>query len=270
MKIGLALGGGGVLGVAHLALLEKLEKNGIKIDIVAGTSAGSVVGALYSYGGVEMVTDFLKRIKEKDLFSKKRIFFNLNPDTFFKKIEEILSDLMPDAKFSNLNIDLVLLATDIDSGEPVELSRGSLVKSIMASSAYPGVFPLQEINGLRLSDGGITNNLPSDILKKKGCDYIIASSLNTLKELKDKKPLNRAQVVSRALDIMLYEQEKIQVSSADFCYLPPVEGYRWYNFDKFEEILAKSRDYASKAVSEIKQDIESKRPKGFFARLFSG
>ena len=75
MKIGLALGGGGVLGVAHLALLEELEKNDIKIDMVAGTSAGSVVGALYSYGGVNLVIEFLKAVREKDLFSKK-------PDTF--------------------------------------------------------------------------------------------------------------------------------------------------------------------------------------------
>ncbi len=268
MKIGLALGGGGVLGVAHLALLEELEKNHINISAVAGTSAGAIIGGLYAYGGVEIVNKFVLLLKERQLLSRRKILLSAHPDNLFIKIEELLKELIKDDDFSKLKKPLFLIATDIDKGCAVILDKGSVVAAIMASAAYPGVFSYRIINELRLIDGGVTNNLPTNILLDKGCDYIVASSLNQIRNTDEKAKLNRALVAARALDILLFKQEKSQRSLANYCFLPPIEEYRWYHFDKINEIYEKSQEYVKADIRHLIRDLDKR--KGFFARLFSG
>ncbi len=269
MKIGLALGGGGALGIAHLALLEQIEKSNINVDIVAGSSAGAIIGGLYASGGIPAIKEFLAKTEEKKIFSKKRILMSLSPDTFIKRVEEILATIVLDRNFDNLHKKLIITATDINSGEAYYISNGNLVKAIMASSAYPGVFPCVEINGRRLCDGGVTNNLPTDILRDEKCDFIIASSLSGYKKIDNSHHISRAQIASRALEIVLCKMEKRQLDYADFIYSPPIEEYKWYHFDKMSEIYEKSLVYSSKKIAELNKGIKVKKPKGFFARLFS-
>ncbi len=268
MKIGLALGGGGVLGVAHLALIEELEKNNIKASAVAGTSAGAIIGGLYAYGGVEKVTEFVKQLKEKQILSRRKMLLSVHPDNLFNKIEELLKEIIVEDDFSRMQKPLLIIATDIDKASTVVIDKGSVVKAIMASAAYPGVFSFRQIDGIRLMDGGVTNNLPVDVLQKIGCDYIIASSLNRLRDTsRENNKLNRALVAARALDIMLYELEKKQISQSNYCFLPPIEEYRWYHFEKIDEILEKSKMFAKDDIRHLIKELDKR--KGFFARLFS-
>lgn len=270
MKIGLALGGGGVLGIAHLALLEELEKQDIKISAISGASAGAIIGGLFASGGVDLVKKFFEIIEKRQLLSRRSIFLAGKPDNIFIRIEEILKELVMEDDFSALKTSLFITATDIDKARMVKVNKGSLIRAIMASSAYPGVFPYQTIDGKRLIDGGVTNSLPVSILKNdQDCDFVIASSLNRVDVLNSSKKLNRTSIAARALDIMVLELEKTQLLQADYCFLPPIEEYRWYNYEKIDEIYAKSKAYAQSIAPELRLEIAKKTPRGFFSRLFS-
>lgn len=269
MKIGLALGGGGVLGIAHLALLEELAEHNIAIDVLAGTSAGAIVAGLYASGGVVRVQDFFHTLEQQQFFSRKNLLLTRSPDNLFKKIESVLQSLIVEDNFSKLKTPLSVVATDIDHGRAVSINSGSVVKAIMASSAYPGVFPYQEIQGLRLCDGGVSNNLPADVAREMGSDFVIASSLNQISAIGPEHKLNRAAVAARALDIMQLELEKIQLSLADYCFLPPTEEYRWYNYEKIGEIYKKSRSAAVAAIAELRLAMAAKGSKHFFSNLLN-
>lgn len=268
MKIGLALGGGGVMGVAHLALLEELEKNKIQIDAIAGTSAGAIIGGLYASGGTERVHRFMDQIKEKKLLTHSGILSAGKPENVFYRLEEILTNVISLDSFSQLKTEFRAVAVDIDLGKQIVLEDGSLIRAIMASSAYPGVFPAQEIEGKRLMDGGIINNLPSDVLRDMDCDFVIASSLQQIPVISRAQKYNRASIAARALDIMQLELEKIHLSGADFCFLPPVEEYRWYHYNKIDQIYQKSQIYAKNTMPDLKIVLLEKSPKGFFEKLF--
>ena len=270
MKIGLALGGGGVLGVAHIALLEELKNHDIEVSAITGTSAGAIIASLFAVGGLDLVKEFLTIVEERKILSRRNVFLAGKPDNIFVKIEGVLRELITEDNFNKTRIPLIIVATDIEKARSVRLGSGSIVGSVMASAAYPGVFPVQTINGRRLIDGGVTNNLPVDVLKSDlGCQFVIASSLNRVDIIDSQKKLSRAAVATRALDILLLELEKVQLAQADYSYLPPISEYRWYHYKKLDEIYQKSRPYAASIMPELKNKIASKKPKGFFARIFS-
>lgn len=268
MRIGLALGGGGVMGVAHLALLEELDKNNIRIDAIAGTSAGAIIAGLYASGGTERIWRLIDILKQRQYFTRKGLFLSGKPDNLFKKIEQELRQIFDEDNFDHLKIPVAIIATDIDNARAVSLRGGSLTEAILASSAYPGVFPYRQINNIRLVDGGVSNNLPADVVKEEfDVDFVIASSLNQIDKLDKSRPLNRAYIAARSLDIMQLELEKVQIGFADYCFLPPVEEYRWYSFVKMDEIYQRSKEYAASVMPELKLALASKQPKNLFHHL---
>jgi len=266
MKIGLALSGGGVLGIAHFGVLKQLEEKGIKIDAICGTSAGAIIGALFAAGGTAKINDFIADIEKQGLFDPKRFIFNLNPDKIFMLVRSSLVKHLPE-KFYDLRVRFSCLATDIDSGRGVLLSKGNLIDSIMASAAYPGVFPPQKLDGLYLMDGGIAHNLPAKFSKEMGVDFVIGSSLysiSTMEKLSTGKALNRFELSIRALDIMQKELAEREIEFCDFCFMPPVEFFRWFNFDKMNEIKLIGENHASDHVDSLIKSIDDKRSKGGF------
>lgn len=272
MKIGLALSGGGVLGAAHLGLLEEIEKNKIEVKIVGGVSSGAIVGALYAAGGVKKIDDFLYDLSAEGLFDKKKILFNALPDKFFTKIESILQKHLPE-NFYDLPINFFCLATNFVKGRPVEFSNGNLVEAVMASSAYPGVFSPRNIEGKSLIDGGVACNLPVSTLKDRGADFIIASSLYNIEEMEqyeeDENNPGRLLVARRALDIMQQHLADYEKKQSDFCFEPPVKSFSWYNFDKMDEIRQIGKDYAKEIMPNLIKKISSKKDEkhGFWKRL---
>lgn len=188
VRIGLALGGGGARGLAHVVVLEALDELGIRPYRIAGTSIGAVIGALYASGhsGREvrrLVSQLI--VEDKDtlseiLFRKHTLkwleFFDLelggggliDSDGFIRYLGEVLGR----GQFGELDIPLQVVAADLWSGEPVVFDRGPLLPAIKASIAIPGIFEPVEHNGRYLVDGGTVNPLPFDLLR--GCDLTIA------------------------------------------------------------------------------------------------
>lgn len=279
MKIGLALGGGGVMGVAHIGVLEQLERHGIKIDVVAGTSAGSIIGLLYAAGGVDMVHAFVAKIKENGTLTSKNIILHGTPNRLFKDIASQLRETVGVESFSNLTREFHAITTNLESGRAVDLEHGDPVKAVMASCAYPGVFLPQEIDGNWCIDGGTVLNLPCQILKDGGCDYIIASSLGSVAKLnrdKLKSAANRAYVATRALAIMQSSMDETEIKKSNFCFRHPLEEYSWYSFGKLDEILDLGRSHAAANIASLLENMTSnlkskdqKPNPGFWQKLIS-
>ncbi len=264
MKIGLALSGGGVLGIAHLGVLEEIEKEGIKIDQICGVSAGAIVGALFADGGIRRVNEFWSDLESSGLFKTNRIIFNLNPDKVFTTIAHTLKKHLHAEKFYDLPIKFSCIATDIADGSMHVLKDGNIVEAVMASAAYPGVFPVQRIGDHNYIDGGVTRNLPAGILRKNGADFVIGSSLYSVAKLEkyDKNgelKISRVEVMFRALDVMQKEMAEAEMKSCDFCFNPPVESFRWYNFDKMAEIKKIGEEYAEEFFPKLKKLLQTEK-----------
>jgi len=253
MRIGLALGGGGALGAAHLALLEQLDREGIEINEVAGASAGAIIGLLYASGRSRKVDDFLEMAKTK-VFTPRNILSSITPKALFARLEEKLREYVPERRFEDLSIGLSVVSTQIVEGRMDVLTSGDPVLAVLASAAYPGVFPVQVIGRLPYVDGGVTRNLPSDVLRSHGHDFVIASSLNTVERLA-KISLSRTRVSARSIEIAFCEFERLQTRDADFVFRPRLTKSNWYRFDKIDEILLEARSEVAQAVAELKNAL---------------
>ncbi len=250
MTIGLALGGGGALGAAHLALLEQLNGENIKVDEVAGASAGAIIGLLYASGGPPKVADFLEMAKAT-IFTPRNILSSITPRALFARLEASLRKYVPEKRFEDLGVRLSVIATRLVDGQMAVLTSGDPVKAVLASAAYPAVFPVQVIGGRPYIDGGATRNLPADVLKSHGHRFIIASSLNTIDRL-PRISFSRARVSARSVDIVFCEFERLQAEEADFVFRPKLTRAYWYRFDKIDVILREARSGMSGVMTELK------------------
>lgn len=176
VKIGLALGGGATRGFAHLGAIRAFEEAGITFDFIAGTSAGSLVGALYAskMSYAEMVKVALS-IKEKDIRNSKIIFVPSKADG----IERLVKEQLGDIGIEDLPIPFSPVVVDLKSTEEIALRRGNLAKAVAGSCAVPGVFNPVEFEDMLLADGGLQNTIPADIPKLFGCDYVVAIDVNS-------------------------------------------------------------------------------------------
>ncbi len=175
LKLGLALSGGGTYGAAYIGVFRAFEEAGLKFDYVAGTSAGSLFGAAYCSGlSAKQMEDIALNMRAKDVLSSKLIFVPNKTG----KIESFVETILDGKSFEDLKTPFCAVAVDVISGEELHLRTGSLSKSIAGSCAYPGVFTSVEYPPFRLVDGGIMNNIPSDVVREMGADVVLAVDLN--------------------------------------------------------------------------------------------
>lgn len=281
-NLGVALGGGGARGLAHVGVLKVLDLEGIKIDEIAGCSMGAVVGGLYAYFGnaeeVEVfVLDVLSSEKYKNLgidkLSKKKRggednyleqFFDfigasiqlikaLKHDSYFddKLVDEIFS-FIPDVPIENLKIKFSAVATDLFSGEEVILSNGSLLQAVKASSAIPGIFPPVQINNHLFVDGSISDLVPVRVLEKNGVKKILA--VNVIKKIVNPNPpKNILEVLYRSTSISTFSLTRELIKNADLIIEPYVGEYDWADFDYAKEIILAGENAALIHLDEIKK-----------------
>jgi NTE family protein len=255
MKIGLALSGGGVLGVAHLGVINELCRKNIKIDTICGTSAGAIIGALYAAGGVSRIERFIDYLEGQGLFGKGKIMLPGNVEDIVKKA---LTLFLEGSKFGNLRVRFSCVTTDAATGETVILEKGDLIEAVTASFSYPGFFPIKKIDGRFLFDGGVLLNYPVEILKKQKLDFIIGSYLGKVSTIDtknlDKLKLSRFGTYSRAIDMAQDKMSQANLRLSDFNFVPPVEIYSWNQFDKMSEIRQIGYDYAAKRIKDLQKN----------------
>ncbi|NLN75187.1 MAG: hypothetical protein GX139_02605 [Armatimonadetes bacterium] len=254
MHVGLALSGGGAIGAAHIGVLEQMEEHHVRLDSICGTSAGAIVGLLYADGGINAIFRFLNLLEECGLIKSPLGLLARTPERIWTQVSEALSTCVEARSFEDLRLPFSCVATDIVTGSPVVIDSGDPIAAVKASAAYPSVFAIQRVSGSFLVDGGITRNLPADIVRKSGADFVIGSSLYRVPQVsynKDKPRLGRVEVALRVLEIMELEMSLQQIKLCDFCFQPPVETYRWYDFDRIAEILQLGRSDASRNVGTL-------------------
>jgi len=174
-RIGLALSGGGARGISHLGVIKALEEEDIQIDEISGTSAGAIIGALYSSGkGPDEILELLISTK---FFLLLRPALNLSGLLSMGRIGEMLQKFIEEDSFDTLQKPLTVAAINVGSGKVEYFNSGHLIEPVLASSCIPVIFKPVEMNGSRYIDGGVLANLPVKPLKKN-CDYIIGSNCN--------------------------------------------------------------------------------------------
>ena len=197
-NIGLVLSGGGARGAAHIGALKAFEEYGIFPTHISGTSIGAIVGALYA-ADVHW-TEILKFFKNTSIFHTKRFAFNKPGFLDTEKFYDDLNVYLPRDNFDSLQKPLYITATNVLNGKLKIFSKGQLIKPVIASASFPGVFTPTEINGSYYIDGGILNNFPVEPIKKH-CDKIIGVYINSLKKISIKDLKYSYSVADRALKI---------------------------------------------------------------------
>lgn len=209
-KFALVLGGGATKGYAHIGVIKVLEENGITPDLIIGTSMGAIIGGAYCAGtNSEQLTNISKKLNRKSVFDFD-IFHALFQGSILKgkRLKKLLKNVLGDISHDQLNIPFVAVATNLLDGKQVLLDTGKLVDNIMASSAIPSIYPPIEQEGQLLCDGGLVNNVPDDVVKKYGKDYIILS-VDVIGEYKKQVELSKIRTLSRVVNAMTLMQTEI-------------------------------------------------------------
>jgi NTE family protein len=225
-RIGVALGGGVARGAAHVGALLALERAGIPIDVVTGTSAGALVGALYC-GGIRpaRILEFMGRFGWRQI---ARPVFPLEGFVSFRPLERWLEETIGPLTFADLYRPLAVVATDLESGEPVTLNSGAVAPAVHASCAVPGFVVPVRLNGQRLCDGGVSCNLPVAQARALGADYVIGVDVCPHAVRRRWGPLG---VGLFALENMV-RRTGGGVEAADCLICPALAGQSFINFRK--------------------------------------
>ena len=249
-KMGLALGGGAARGYAHIGVLKVLEREGIPIDFIAGTSMGSLVGAYYACGFR------LSELEEMALATKRRhlagLGFSKKALLSTRKITKILARDIGSRTFQDLATPLSVVTMDILTGDEVVIDTGSVKEAVLASISIPGIFPPREVNGRLLVDGGIINQVPVSVVRDMGADFIIAVNLGFLGNKRDKYT-NAAQIFIQALDMMAKKLMTIEEKDADVIIKPDVESTSVAAYHKAAFFI----EAGAKATEEVLTKIRS-------------
>ena len=244
-KIGIAFGGGGIRGFAHLAIIEGLAAAGIKPDLVSGTSIGSGMAALMACGRTQPeVAEFALNTDIHKLFRLSGRGGILNG----RKYAETFAGLVGIERVEEAPIPLVIVATDLISWRPYLFEKGELATAIQASSAVPGAFRPIEYEDKLLVDGGLVNNCPADILREMGADIVIAIDLDFHSHT---KPKNIVEIAQRAMEITISQARR--PINADYVIKP---------FERYISAAAvlKYRDcyeYGKKAIQQQLPEVQS-------------
>lgn len=246
-KVGLALGGGAVLGAAHIGVLKALDELEISIGWISGTSIGALVACLFAFGKDESkVMDLAIDLSWRDIagisFSKYGLFSN-------EKIETFLIENIGDVTFDQANIPLAIVATDITTGEKVIFREGNVAQAVMASTCIPGIFQPVEVDGRLLVDGGIAENIPVSPLKEMGVDLIIAVDLNAKHDYG--KPNNIVGVLLNSFHYALINSAKLQTARANIHIKPDLSSFNRMKLSQTEDLIEKGYNETMKHLSEL-------------------
>jgi len=232
--IGLALGGGAAKGVAHIGVLKALEDANIEVDYIAGTSVGAMIAALYAFRvDVDTIGSLARRLTMSKVTS-----FKLNKTGFFstESLRELMLEYVGDVAIEDAAIPLSIVATDINSGEEIILTSGSVVDAVCASAAIPGIYIPVEINDRTLVDGGLVQNVPIEALQTAGAGVTIASHLNSVSHYQEISHV--LDVMRNAFEIAVSQHTQDQLKEADLLISMDLSDFSLRdNTERYDELF---------------------------------
>jgi len=295
LKVGLALGGGGARGLAHIGVLKVLERENIPIDLITGTSMGAIIGGVYALkkdiSAIEKIAEKYSKISEFNIdfsFSEKerkdKPFFLKKMSDFLKRgymlnlelrkkyindgegLKKIIKDLVGDKAFTDTKIPFAAVAADLVKGEKVIIKKGKLFDALLASASIPGMFPPVILDKKILVDGGIVDVVPIEAAQSLGASFVIG--VNVSQTLKKRVEFNNAvEIFFRSDSITSSELRKLQLSFADVVITPKVGRFHWSDFSKPEQCVREGEIAAQNTILELKKKLKTVKP-SWWKRLF--
>lgn len=255
VKVGLALGGGASRGIAHIGVIKAFEEHGIEFDFIAGTSVGSIIGAVYAAGKTsdEMLA-IARSLKVKDI--RKSKFFMPSKTT---GIEDLIKENLGDIDVSDLKKPFCAVAVDMISAREVVITKGNLAKAVAGSCAIPGVFNPVEFEDMHLVDGGLQNNIPSDVPRFFDCDYVIAVDVNSTRG-GGTKSLKLLDLLKATIGIMGRANSAKGYYDADLVIKPSMQKYKSTKIDDLDDMYEEGYRAGLDNIDKI-LEIISKKPK---------
>jgi len=286
-RIGLVLAGGGALGFAHVGVLKVLERERIPVDIVTGTSMGSIVGAAYAAGrsvdemeSILTGTDWedvfsespsrrdlpyrLKAGRDREIFGDTKFGFKngklvlptgaLQGQKIFPMLQRLYDGVPNPVSFDELPLQYRAVAADIETGKAVVLSEGDLATAARASMSVPGVFAPVEIGDRLLVDGGIANNLPVNVARELGAERLIVVEL--FADLKKRAELDSPLAITGQIISMLLDQnaaiQRASLTNRDVLITPNLEGYSSTSFTEAQALFERGQAAAEAVVERLR------------------
>jgi NTE family protein len=284
LKIGLALGGGGARGACHIGVLKSLERRGIIPDIISGTSAGSMIGAMYaSQASADIVEEkYTEHVNGEDFkdLGFRYIPNNEKDDSVFsqvfkqmknqyilmvsstrkslvknERLAKAANNLFESNQFDDLKIPLIVTATDLISGKPMLYKAGNVVDAVVKSSSIPGFVEPTYIGNRMLLDGGIVFPTPVPPLVGE-CDFIIAVNISKAFNTRE-EPDNIFEITNRARDISTLHLNSYLLKQSDFVISPEHEDVHWSAFDRTEEFIENGYNAAESEMEKLLTQLDS-------------
>jgi len=255
VKIGLALGGGGARGFTHIGAIKAFDEFGLKFDYIAGTSAGSMVGACYAAGlNFDQFYHLAKNLKEKDIRTNVIPLMPSKTDG----IESLMQRTLGDINIEDLPTPFSAVAVDIKSTKEVCLSHGNLAKAVAASCAVPGIFTPVEFGDMLLCDGGLQNTIPADIPKHFGCDYVIAVDCNRERTY-GTDSTKVLDVLSCTIRILMKGNAVKGYVYSDLVIQPDTKRFKSTKTDGMEDMIDEGYRAVIDAMPQIKEIFKKRR-----------
>jgi NTE family protein len=285
-KVGLVLSGGGAKGLAHIGALKTLDSLGVKVDYIAGTSMGAIIGSLYAsgYTGKQLDSifrkiDFEKLIADELPRASKTFYEKENSEKYaisipfnnfkiqipsalsrgqniFNLLSRLTLHVSDIDNFENLPIPFFCIATNIETGEPVILDSGSLAQAIKASGALPSLFQPVVLDSNILIDGGVVNNYPVDELRAKGMDVIIGVDVQD--DLATKEQLKSApEILLQINNYRTIRDMRVKSKKTDIYIKPDIKGFTVVSFDEGDEIINRGEKATLDKILELNNLLQN-------------
>ena len=255
--IGLALSGGAARGMAHVGVLRALLENDIRVDCIAGTSAGSIVGGAFAAGmSVDEITEFGLQLRWRDIgrVTMSRLGVQSN-----ERLELYLRDRLPVSRFEELTMPFAAVATELKTGAAVVMrDMGDLPLAIRASCAIPGWYvPVIDEKGRQLVDGGLVAVLPSTVTRSLGADIVIAVDVNSEGATFIGPSSSVVGVLLQSLLVVQRTASRHQIEMSDLVINPKVGHIRWDEIGRAQELMDAGYEAGLKSIPQLRALIDS-------------
>lgn len=253
-KIGLCLGGGGTRGFAHLGAIKAFEEYGIKFDVVAGTSVGSLVGALYCANlNFEKMYEISKTVQPKEIRKSK---FGFMPSST-TGLQNLIKDNVAYENLQDLPIKLLVVAVDLKSGEEIDFETGEIASVVAGSCAVPAIFTPVQYKEYNLIDGGVMNNIPANVLKENGCDIVLTIDVNSTRG-SGTESLRTVDSIMASFGIMMKNNSKSGYTYSDLIIKPDIKKYKSTKVEGADDMIQEGYNATMALMPQIIQLIKKK------------
>lgn len=254
-KIGLALGGGGARGFALIGAVKAFEEEGIIFDYISGTSIGSVIGAMMASGVTSQEMESVATsLRVKDIRTNKIPFMPSSTDA----LEKIIMSVVGDINIEDLKTPFCAVAVDMKSGNEVDIIKGRLCKALAGSCAVPTVFNAVEFEDMLLFDGGLQNTIPADVLRRLGCDAVIAIDINSTRG-NGTNSTKYIDLLKTSVSIMMKSNAIKGYLNSDIIIKPDLKRFSASKTDGMIEMIEEGYKATKAMMSSIKELFKHKK-----------